>query len=83
MEVRVPNGSQSLPAMKTYICGSPAVAPDSDQARLRSRNAQQDVALAALGSKDELKKLYGPCGAEPPDNPEWYLRIRDYLFRLR
>jgi hypothetical protein len=83
-EARVPDGSQSQPAMKTYLCGgAPAAAPVSGIAGLRSRNAQQDVALAALGSKDQLRKLYGACEASPPDNPEWYLRIRDYLVRLR
>jgi hypothetical protein len=84
MEARVPDGVQSQPGMKTYLCGDPpSAAPDSDISRFRSRNAQQDVALSALASKDDLRKLYGPCEALLPENPEWYLRIRDYLFRLR
>jgi len=47
------------------------------------RNAQQDVALAAAGSmplRDEMKKAMGGCNAAPPADPEFYLRLRDYLF---
>ena len=45
------------------------------------RNAQQDVVLAAAGSmplRDEMKKAMGGCNA-PPADPEFYLRLRDYL----
>jgi hypothetical protein len=84
MEARVPEGAHPAGVLKNYLCGgAPATAGDSAMARLRFRNARQDTALASLGSKDELKKLYGPCDAKPPENPEWYLRIRDYLLRLR
>lgn len=71
--------------MKGYLCPGPITAflASSDVARLQFRNAQQDVTLAARGSKEELKKLYGACDAAPPANPEWYLTIRDYLLRLR
>jgi hypothetical protein len=61
------------------VCGRPAGIP-SDLVKLRNRNAQQDAALAATAPKDELQKLTGAC-REP--NPESYLRIRDYLLRLR
>jgi hypothetical protein len=82
-EARVPE-AHPAGVMKNYLCGGPsAVAGDSGIARLRFRNAQQDIALASLGAKDELKKLYGSCDAKQPENPESYLRIRDYLFRLR
>ena len=50
---------------------------------MRYRNANQDVALAATAPKDELKKLFGACDAPLSPDPEWYLRIRDYLLRLR
>ena len=49
----------------------------------RSRNAQQDVRLAAIAPKEDLQKLFGECDAPVPSNPEEYLRVRDYLFRLR
>jgi len=84
METRVPEGANPTGALKNYLCGgTPAPADDSGLARVRFRNGQQDAALASLGSKDELKKQYGSCEAKPPENPEWYFRIRDYLFRLR
>jgi hypothetical protein len=50
---------------------------------LRLRNAQQDAALAAAAPKDELQKLFIQCDASTSSDPEWYLRIRDYLLRLR
>jgi len=50
--------------------------------RLRGRNAQQDVALAVRVSDAELQNALGSCEFSI-DNPEWYLRIRDYLLRLR
>jgi hypothetical protein len=61
---------------------SPASAPLT-VARLRYRNARQDLSLAAQAPREELRKLFGPCEAPPSDDVEWYLRIRDYLFRLR
>jgi hypothetical protein len=50
---------------------------------MRYRNANQDVALAAGAPKADLQKLFGGCDAPPSPDPEWYLRIRDYLLRLR
>ena len=50
---------------------------------LRLRNAQQDAALAAAAPKDELQKLFVSCDASTSSDPEWYLRVRDYLLRLR
>jgi hypothetical protein len=47
------------------------------------RNARQDAALSTLASKEELQRVTAGCGATPHENPESYLRIRDYLFRLR
>ncbi len=89
MEARAPDAGPGG-SIHSLLCGGAApAAPTSDVAKLQFRNAQQDAALAERASKDELKKdelkkLYGACDAAPPaDNPEWYLRIRDYLFRLR
>ena len=72
--------------MRSYLCPttiSVLFGPGPSVQNLRSRNAQQDVALAELGSKDELLKLFGACDAPGSTDPEWYFRIRDYLFRLR
>lgn len=56
---------------------------DPTQASLRFRNAQQDRALAAKADRAELQAKFGACDAQPPaDNPEWYHRVRDFLFRL-
>ena len=69
-------------AMRNFLCGSkPAGGPETGDPHLR--NARQDLALAAKAPKEELQKLFGACTAAPPSNPEWYLRIRDYLLRLR
>ena len=84
MEARIPDGQPQAATIKGSVCGgSPAPPASTDLGRMRARNIRQDVLLAALGSKDELKKLYGSCTAAEPADPEWYLRIRDYLFRLR
>jgi hypothetical protein len=48
---------------------------------LHARNAQQDVLLASRVADEDLNKLMGSC--KIPADPEWYLRIRDYLLRLR
>jgi hypothetical protein len=84
---RLPEGS-SAPAtvMKSYLCGGRVDALPLGPlsiARLRFRNAQQDVALAAESSRDTLRDLLGGCEAGLSDDPEWYLRIRDYLLRSR
>ena len=81
MEVRVmaavvPEGQRSA--------GTLCVLPrqDNDAARLRLRNAQQDVALSAGAPTEEIKGIVaGVCPAASKGDPESYLRIRDYLFR--
>jgi hypothetical protein len=57
--------------------------PSLDGPRLR--NSEQDVKLldAHAAAKEDVKNLLGGCAAPLPSDPEWYLRIRDYLFRLR
>jgi hypothetical protein len=50
------------------------------------RNAQQDAALARQAPGDDLMKAVATCGGASSNSardPESYLRIRDYLFRLR
>ncbi len=97
MEVRVvdatvpegqrPDGSATpVSMMKSFVCGTKVDAPPapaSSVARLRFRNAQQDLALASHPPSEGLRKLIGRCDAALPEDPEWYLRIRDYLFRMR
>ena len=54
--------------MRSYICGDTAEAPPpgtSSILNMRSRNAQQDVALATMAPKEELQKLFGACDAPP------------------
>jgi len=47
------------------------------------RNVQQDDAMASIAPREEFEKLFFPCDASKSPDPEWYLRIRDYLLRLR
>ncbi len=86
MSATVPDGERPAGGMRNYLCETAEAvrSPDTVSVEgLRSRNAQQDVALAAMAPKDDLQKLFGACDAPPSPDPEWYLRIRDYLFRLR
>jgi len=79
--------SAALPAqmvMRNYLCNRPDPSITNNAQSVdtsRDRNARQDVKLAAP-VKDELLKLFGSCDAAPSPDPEWYLRIRDYLLRL-
>lgn len=72
--------------MRAFLCGTkmrPVAGRAPVGADLLFRNAQQDVALAAAGSmalREEMKKAMGGCNANPPSDPEFYLRLRDYLF---
>ena len=87
----VPEGARpegfepAIGRMKNFLCGTAAgnASDKGDMARLRFRNAQQDVALAERAPKEELRRLIGGCGAAADENPEGYLKIRDYLFRMR
>jgi hypothetical protein len=81
-----PGAASPVEVMRGFLCGgsTPGQAPSATTlSALRFRNAQQDRALAAKAPRAELAQRFGPCNTQPPaDNPEWYLRIRDYLFRL-
>jgi hypothetical protein len=73
-------------AMRQYLCGGRTVdpgVPGEAVKNVRYRNAAQDLRLAAAGPKEELQKIFGACDAPASPDPEWYLRIRDYLLRLR
>jgi hypothetical protein len=71
---------------------------ESTLAAMRSRNGQQDAFLVKSFSVSEyVKKTFGLCEGAPaddlkwyqrmsdyrPGDPESYLKVRDYLFRLR
>jgi hypothetical protein len=84
---RVGGSMSPLGAMRQYLCEkSPPTdwgVPGNGISNLRFRNAAQDLLLASTGSKEELLKALGSCDAPPSPDPEWYLRIRDYLLRPR
>jgi hypothetical protein len=93
MSATIPDGARvggsisPVGAMRQYLCDK-GLPTDSgllgnSVSNLRFRNATQDVALAATAPKEELQKLFSSCDAPAPSDPEWYLRIRDYLLRLR
>ena len=79
MDATVPNGGR---VEGTSICAAKAD-QNADLARLRLRNAQQDAALATAAPQEELRKLAAGCESKSAEDPEAYLRIRDYLFRMR
>jgi hypothetical protein len=92
MDATVPDGERpegfASPAevLKNFVCGTkpePSGPQTLTAAGLRFRNAQQDLALARQAPREQLRKLAGACETPPPADPEWYLRIRDFLFRLR
>ena len=70
-----------IATVRDFICGTRRYYLYGHDLALR--NAEQDVRLAAIAPKDELQKLFGACDAPSSPDPEWYLRIRDYLLRLR
>lgn len=70
-------------AMRSFLCGGKPGAAPPETGAPHFRNVRQDLALAAKAPKEELQKLFGACAAPGPSNPEAYLRIRDYLLRLR
>ena len=78
--------ASAFEVMHVYLCGGkirPIAGRVPIGAEMVFRNAQQDVALVAAGSmplRDEMKKAMGGCNAAPPADPEFYLRLRDYLF---
>jgi len=83
MEATVPDIAAAPVSMMKFLCGRSDEPAGSDVSKLRLRNQQQDVALASKVAKEELLRRMGVCDAEHPEDREFYLRIRDYLFRMR
>lgn len=79
-------GATPFEVMRAFLCGAkvrPAAGYDPVGAELIFRNVQNDVNLAAMGPpalREEMKKALGGCNANAPSDPEFYLRLRDYLF---
>jgi hypothetical protein len=48
---------------------------------MQLRNAFEDLTLAKLAPRAELQDIFGSCRTPISSDPEWYLRIRDYLLR--
>src|SRR5262249_10988987 len=93
MDATVPDGKSPsgnyppVAVLRSYLCrpkqedallGSAAPSISG----LRFRNAQQDLALAAKAPRAKLQELLGSCSSPVSADPEWYFRIRDYLFKL-
>lgn len=86
MEVRVvdavvPDSATTVNSVRTVACGTTAPRASTDLSRMRSRNGGQDVAMATRVPREELRRI-AACETPEPSDPEWYFRIRDYLFRL-
>jgi hypothetical protein len=81
VDTRVPETS-SAESMAGFLCGRSEAPAGDAMAKLHLRNEQQDVALARPAPKPELLARFGACTAAR-DDPESYLRLRDYLFRMR
>jgi hypothetical protein len=81
-------GGETPPAevMRIFLCNLPVI--DYGALRgvtiraMRLRNAFEDLTLAKLAPRAELQDIFGSCRKPIPSDPEWYLRIRDYLLRL-
>jgi hypothetical protein len=81
MEAAVPAETRPVVAdLREFLCGQ--AREESPPAQLRERNGQQDAALAQGITKKDLLSRLGGCEAVI-ENPEAYLAVRDYLFRLR
>jgi len=75
-----------IEVMRSFLCGTKLAAGENaglTRAGLSFRNAQADLKLAASAPKTEVQRIFGACDQPAPANPETYLRIRDYLLRLR
>ena len=85
-KIEQPNEMTPFETMRLFLCqGEDVTSTDLGNTvrSLQARNAREDVAIASAGSmalRDEIKKAMGGCNAKPPPDPEFYLRLRDYLF---
>ena len=84
MEAKVIDSVKSSVTLDQLLCGGLTPSASPDVRRMHIRNAQQDIALASAAPKEDLRKLgVGGCDAPLSNDPELYLRVRDYLLRLR
>jgi hypothetical protein len=82
MDAVVPEGVDAQKHdMRELLCG-PYRRYFSYGSPQKLRNLAQDVAMAKSVPKQELVRLLGACELISDDS-ETYLRIRDYLFRMR
>jgi hypothetical protein len=81
MEATVPDPARPAVAdLREFLC---ARAREEDALTgMHERNGRQDAAMAPPASKSDLLRQLGNCKALA-ENPEAYLRVRDYLFRVR
>jgi hypothetical protein len=92
MDAVVPDAKRTEASdVRTLMCGPVRRYANYVNAEqpFQSRNWRQDALLATLAPKEELLRVIGGCDPRAPvdatetKNLESYMRIRDYLFRLR
>jgi hypothetical protein len=91
MEVRVMDAAVQGSAINEMpFCTPSAKSPggpapgELTQDGMHLRNQRQDTALARQFPEAGVSRMKSLCETPPPvANPEWYFKIRDYLFRLR
>jgi len=87
MEVRVMDAAvQGSGSINEIPLCAPDAKPSGEStiSGMQLRNQRQDTALSRQFSEAGVSRMKAICEAPPPAaNPEWYFKIRDYLFRLR
>ena len=86
MEVRVMDATVQGSAIgETPLCAPNAKSSGEPTiSGMHVRNQRQDTALARQFSEAVVSRMRSMCETPPPPaNPEWYFKIRDYLFHLR
>jgi hypothetical protein len=89
MEVRVMDaaiqGGRSSSNNETPLCAPNAKSSEEPTiSGMHLRNWRQDTALTRQFPEAGVSRMKAICETPPPPaNPEWYFKIRDYLFRLR
>ncbi|MBZ5676264.1 MAG: hypothetical protein LAP61_18630 [Acidobacteriia bacterium] len=82
MEATVSDGMKPSVTINQLSCAGFTPSASPDVGRMNLRNAQQDAALASVAPQEDIRKLgVGTCDAPVSHDPEWYLRVRDYLLR--
>jgi hypothetical protein len=78
-----PADAATRAALDVFFAGKPLMEigrPTNVRAVIR-RNAIQDMALAATLDREQTVKALKAIPKNPQAGAEWYLRVRDYLFR--